>query len=273
MPHPNPPHDPQQRSGCTTTINIVLPLSVVAVSLAVLMMVLFAPQQPATSLVHPDRLPTQPVAIGPRTALDAPTPPDQFNQSAANQMFQQATPYLSPTPTNYPYPTPSVTASASATATFTPTNTNTPFPNNGGGGVGSGGVFERTSIAATEAAIRQEIEATDQAAIAATAEAVTTTPEPEEQFFTCIPGTTVEIAGSDAPANTDLMIFMHGRAIGGGRSDRNGRYRILITIGPERPDTYLLEIKTRERRILIREAECNVPEPTPRLLPNAPRAP
>ena len=66
---------------------------------------------------------------------------------------------------------------------------------------------------------------------------------------------------------------MNGRAIGGGRSDGNGRYRILITIGPERPDIYLLEIKTRERRILIREAACNVPAPTPPLLPNAPRAP
>ncbi len=272
MPHPNTPHDPQQQRGCTTTINLVLPLSVVVVSLAVLIAVLFAPQQPAASRGNPATLPTQPVAIVPRNAPSAPPQPDQFNQSAANQVLQQATIYPSPTAYPYPYLTPSITASPSATATFTPTNTNTPLPNNGSGGIGGGGIFERTSIAATEAAIRQEQRATDQA-FAATAEAVTATPEPEEQFFTCIPGTTVEVTGRGAPANTDLIIFMNGRAIGGGRSDSNGRYRILITIGPERPDIYLLEIKTRERRILIREAGCNVPAPTPPLLPNAPRAP
>jgi hypothetical protein len=271
MPHPNTPHDPQQQRGCTTTINLVLPLSVVVVSLAVLITVLFAPQQPAASRGNPATLPTQPVAIVPRNAPSAPPQPDQFNQSAANQVLQQATIYPSPTAYPYPYLTPSITASPSATATFTPTNTRTPLPNDEGPS-GPGGIFERTSIAATEAAIRQEQLATEQA-IAATATATAAELEPEEQFFTCIPGTTVEIAGSGAPANTDLIIFMNGRAIGGGRSDSNGRYRILITIGPERPDIYLLEIKTRERRILIREAACDVPAPTPPLLPNAPRAP
>lgn len=257
MPHPK--HRP--RNGCTATLNLALPLSVVVVSIAVLFTVLLAPQPPATGLV------------GSAATTGAPALPEQ---PPANQIrLQQYDPpgtntALALTQTAYPYPYPGLTP----TVPPQPTDTATPQPATAVPGGGGGG-------AAPTSTPEPAVEPTDTPVPLPTVTPLpplpTSTSIPTEtpvpNFFTCIPGETIELVGENAPPNTPLIVFFNGFSIGGGVTDRNGRYSIRVRIGPERPDIYLLEIKTRERRILIREAACIVPEPTPGLLPNATRAP
>jgi hypothetical protein len=40
-----------------------------------------------------------------------------------------------------------------------------------------------------------------------------------------------------------------------------------MVVGSERPGSYLVQIKTRVRRQLVREVICAVPTPTPSLQP------
>ncbi len=290
-----PRPDRHPRSGCTTAINIALPLSVVAVSVAVLLTVLFAPQLPATNIVgqaatgqalppiagpsdspHAPRLPADPLPANQiRLEQRAYTPPEQTGTAAA----------VAQTQTAYPYPYPGATqtaavqqtnAAATRTAAAGTVQPTTAVPNGGGGGDGGGGGGSvPTSTGEPTAAVPTDtlLPPTDTPVPETPTNTPSPTITPEPRFFTCIPGETVELAGEDAPPNSDLIVFFNGRSAGGGSSDRNGNYSIRLRIGPERPDVYLLEIKTRERRILIREAACIVPAPTPRLLPDATTAP
>jgi hypothetical protein len=65
--------------------------------------------------------------------------------------------------------------------------------------------------------------------------------------------------------------------VGGAATDSTGFYRVPITAGISRADTFLIEVKTRERRLLVGEALCEVnttPSPVPalQLAPEAPTA-
>lgn len=88
------------------------------------------------------------------------------------------------------------------------------------------------------------------------------TPTPEPQFFVCPRGEVTVIEGVGPPA-TALILFFDGRPVGGTTSDGMGLYQLALTVEAERPGSYLVQIKTRNRQQVIREAVCEVPEPEP----------
>jgi hypothetical protein len=100
----------------------------------------------------------------------------------------------------------------------------------------------------------------------------TATPDPNANLLTCIPGTVTLIEGT-GPPNTALLLFFGGRSVGGGTSDATGQYGIPLTVGSERPGDYLVQVKTRIHRLLVRELTCLVPVPTPTQEPYISTAP
>lgn len=90
----------------------------------------------------------------------------------------------------------------------------------------------------------------------------------------CLPGTTVTLVGVTTP-DTPLLAYFDERPVGGGFSRSDGVFSIDLLIGPERPGIYLVEVRKRAGRELVRQLGCEVPRatPTPTLLvePATPR--
>lgn len=92
------------------------------------------------------------------------------------------------------------------------------------------------------------------------------TPTLQAQSLLCVPGITTVIEGT-GPPNTALVLWFAERPVGGDVTNADGLYQIPVVIGSERPGNYLLQVKTRERRQIVRELLCLVPTPTPGLQP------
>jgi hypothetical protein len=92
------------------------------------------------------------------------------------------------------------------------------------------------------------------------------TPTLQAQSLLCVPGITTVIEGT-GPPHTALVLWFAERPVGGDVTDADGLYQIPIVIGSERPGSYLLQVRTRERRQIVRELLCLVPTPTPGLQP------
>jgi hypothetical protein len=82
------------------------------------------------------------------------------------------------------------------------------------------------------------------------------------EALVCLPGTTVTLTG-EAPPGTPLLAYFAGRPVGGGFSRGDGSYTIDLLIGPERPGTYLVEVRERTSLALVSQTGCEVPALTP----------
>lgn len=76
--------------------------------------------------------------------------------------------------------------------------------------------------------------------------------------FICRPGQTYTLSGTTSPS-TALLLLFDGSHIGGTTSGPDGKYRLQLAMGNERPGDYLLEVQVRASRHIIREALCRVP--------------
>jgi hypothetical protein len=95
----------------------------------------------------------------------------------------------------------------------------------------------------------------------------TNTPEPDT--LTCLPGETTFIEGI-GPPNMPLLLFFADRPVGGATSNDEGFYRIPLRLRNERLDeNYIVEVRERSSRRLVRRLTCEVPTPTPGLLPDS----
>jgi hypothetical protein len=88
----------------------------------------------------------------------------------------------------------------------------------------------------------------------------TDTPEPNTR--TCVRGAVTVIEGI-GPPNTPLIAVFGERPVGGATTDSEGVYQLPITVGEERPGDYLLQIRVRSTRQVVRELRCIVPTSTP----------
>lgn len=162
---------------------------------------------------------------------DAAQPPDDDNDGNNNGSGNSQQPSATPTVTS--------------TATFTPTAT-------------------RTTIATSPTSVTP----TTARPSATSARAEEASPTPTSllpagvETIACVPGETVDLRGEAAP-NTALLLFFDGRAVGGGYSLSDGRYRLRLQVGAERPGTYLVEIQERDSRLVVQQIGCEVPAFTP----------
>lgn len=76
--------------------------------------------------------------------------------------------------------------------------------------------------------------------------------------FICRPGQTYTLSGTTSPS-TALLLLFDGSHVGGTTSGPDGKYRLQLAMGNERPGDYLLEVQVRASRQIIREALCRVP--------------
>lgn len=138
------------------------------------------------------------------------------------------------------------------TSTFTPTATRTipPTPTGSSGRQAPG---TPTTAAATPTGAPAAAEPSPTSA-AALPEGVTA--------LACVPGETVDLAGQTEP-NSALLLFFDERPVGGGLSGADGRYRLRLQVGDERPGTYLVEVRERVGRALVEQFGCEVPPFTP----------
>ncbi|MBP1464200.1 hypothetical protein EYB53_000630 [Candidatus Chloroploca sp. M-50] len=141
-------------------------------------------------------------------------------------------PTATPTRTNTPTATPvnngNPTAASTSTLTSTPTATGTP----------NGGVATITP---------------------------TSLPDGIE-ILTCFAQSTVELTGEAEP-NTALLLYFNSRPVGGGFSRADGRYKLNLKIGDERPGTHIVEIRERDGRDLVRRLACDIPAPPTPIVP------
>jgi hypothetical protein len=63
------------------------------------------------------------------------------------------------------------------------------------------------------------------------------------------------------------VLWFNLRPAGGGVSDQEGRFSLPLTVLNVEPGGYLVEVKTRSRRLILRQVICQVPTPTPTLSP------
>lgn len=75
----------------------------------------------------------------------------------------------------------------------------------------------------------------------------------------CPRGQTVFLRGQ-APANESLLVYLDGRAVGGGVSDRGGAYSIPLRV-QERPGSYPVEVRLRASRTVVDRFTCFVDVP------------
>jgi len=75
----------------------------------------------------------------------------------------------------------------------------------------------------------------------------------------CPNGQTVFLNGS-APPREPLLVYLGGRAVGGGLADGNGRYRLPLR-AQERPGSYAVEVRLRSSRAVIERFTCFVDVP------------
>ncbi len=144
--------------------------------------------------------------------------------------------------------TPTVTTTPTATATPTATGTATP--------TSTGQLAQPTTPARTLAPTVTPI---------STAVAPTTAPSPSplpeaETALRCAPADLLELTGETRP-QTALLVLFDERPVGGGYSDRAGRFRIVLRIGDERPGQHEIIVQDRERGATVAEYRCETPPP------------
>lgn len=170
-------------------------------------------------------------------------------------------------------------AAQTAGAEQAPTDTDAPAEDDDDGGGNGGGNAPAPRSTPTASNTPQPSEApTPSNTRTPTTEPVTSTPAetptetgtptetPQSNFFVCFQNDVTVIEGI-GPRNTELVVYFGERPVGGGLSDENGEYAISMVVGSERPGNYLVQVKTRVRRQIVREVICEVPTPTPGLQP------
>lgn len=90
------------------------------------------------------------------------------------------------------------------------------------------------------------------------------------ETLACVPGETLTLVGEARPG-TALLAYFDDRPVGGGFARADGRFRIELLIGPERPGQYLVEVRERGSGELALQLGCAVPAftptPTPFIVP------
>lgn len=87
----------------------------------------------------------------------------------------------------------------------------------------------------------------------------------------CLIGSPFIVVGKDAPPRTTLLLAFDGRIVGGGISDSEGVYTMPLTLGEERPGSYLVHVLLRQSREPILSFTCTVRAPAS--IPPLPRHP
>ncbi|MFL5801654.1 MAG: hypothetical protein ACJ8CR_07910 [Roseiflexaceae bacterium] len=85
------------------------------------------------------------------------------------------------------------------------------------------------------------------------------TPTPESKLV-CTSGEPVEIAGQGPPRAAFLLYFGQ-RVVSGGSVSVDGHFSIKLVVGHERPGAYLVTVRIRGTRVVLRELTCEVPAP------------
>jgi hypothetical protein len=78
----------------------------------------------------------------------------------------------------------------------------------------------------------------------------------------CQPGSTVTITGT-VEGSMALLAFFDSRPVGGSFARSDGQYSITLSIGPERPGTYAVEVRERDGLAVVQRLACEVPGATP----------
>ncbi len=86
---------------------------------------------------------------------------------------------------------------------------------------------------------------------------------PDVEVLSCAYGVPVVIEGEDAPPLTPLLLFFGDRAVGGDTSDSEGRYRLRLVPGEERPGLYPVSVRVRDTRDIVDRLACEVVGATP----------
>lgn len=161
----------------------------------------------------------------------------------------------------YPYPaqqqvtnTPTLTATATATVTATVTET-------------TAATAEAATTSPTSELPSPTGTATTTATIAPRGDAPTLTPTatltPDIEVLSCAYGVPLFIEGDEAPPLTPLLLFFGDRAVGGDTSDSEGRYRLRLVPGEERPGLYPISVRVRDTRDIVDRLACEVVGATP----------
>ncbi len=77
--------------------------------------------------------------------------------------------------------------------------------------------------------------------------------------ISCPNGATIVLQGQ-APPNEALLAYLKKRSVGGGSSDRSGRYRIPLKLR-ERPGIYPVEVRLRSSGAVVGRYDCYVDVP------------
>jgi len=91
-------------------------------------------------------------------------------------------------------------------------------------------------------------------------------PTPQGDVLTCVPGETVTITGQ-GPSNAGFLLYFDERIVSGGTVRTDGTFTIGLRVGNEAAGRYLVEVRERGNRKLLKVATCDVPAVTPTALP------
>ena len=94
----------------------------------------------------------------------------------------------------------------------------------------------------------------------------TPTPTPQGDVLTCVPGETVTISGQ-GPANAGFLLYFSQRIVSGATVRADGTFAIGLRVGNEAPGRYLVEVRERGNRRLLKAVTCDVPAVTPTVIP------
>jgi hypothetical protein len=160
------------------------------------------------------------------------------------------------------YPYPAQQATNTPTATDTPTATSTAT-------VAAATTTAATTTTATASPTSELPSPTGTATATSVprgdAPSLTPTPTlaPDVEVLACAYGVPLFIEGEDAPPQTPLLLFFDDRAVGGDTSDSEGRYRLRLVPGEERPGLYPISVRVRDTRDIVDRLACEVVGATP----------
>jgi hypothetical protein len=97
----------------------------------------------------------------------------------------------------------------------------------------------------------------------------TITPTPTSQAL-CLVNGSLTLRGK-GPPSTAVVAYIDGRPIGGGLTDRAGRFEIVLGRFREQPGLHPITVEVRATREQLFFITCIVPSPTP-LFTNTPTA-
>jgi serine/threonine protein kinase len=85
----------------------------------------------------------------------------------------------------------------------------------------------------------------------------------------CLAGSPVFVEGI-APPGVPLILVFDGRTVGGGLAGADGRYRIRLDPGSERPGLYPVTVQIRGTGQVLQRITCVIPTPVPTIGPPTP---